>query len=404
MSEEVDPPSSEAPPAGIAADVRPPLPRNVVLLGWASLGNDVASEMIFPLLPRYVVQVLGGGAVTLGLMEGLADFAAALLKLWSGWWSDRVGDRKGFVVAGYSIAALGRPLLALATAPWQAVAIRVGDRIGKGLRTAPRDAVIAESTPEAQRGAAFGFHRAMDHLGAAIGPLLAMLCLALFPDRLRLIVGLSLVPGLFVVALVVFGLAPQPPKIAAGKRFSLRLTGFDRRFRGLLAASALFALANSSDLFLLAWAAAQGLSEPLVPLLWLGLSLVKSGGTLLAGRAVPRWGARRMILVGWLLYATVYLLIGFAATAWQVCALVLVYGLFDALTEPAEKTLVASLAGEQAGQGFGWFHFTVGLAALPGNALFGWVYQTYSPTTAFAMAAGFAALAAVALATTVREA
>ena len=369
------------------------LPRNVVLLGWASLGNDVASEMVFPLLPRYVAEVLGGGAVTLGLMEGLADFAAALLKLWSGWWSDQAGDRKGFVVAGYSIAALGRPLLALATAPWQAVAIRVGDRVGKGLRTAPRDAVIAESTPEEQRGAAFGFHRAMDHLGAAIGPLLAMLCLALFPGNLRLILGLSLIPGLVVV-----GLAPQPPKVAAGKRFSWRLTGFDARFRRLLAASALFALANSSDLFLLAWASARGLSEPLVPLLWLALSLVKSGGTLLAGRAVPRFGARRMMLLGWLLYAAVYGLIGLATTAWQVVALVLVYGLFDALTEPAEKTLVARLAGDQAGQGFGWFHFMVGLAALPGNLLFGWVYET-SPTAAFSMAAGFAVLAAVVLAT-----
>ncbi|MFO0896669.1 MAG: MFS transporter [Pirellulales bacterium] len=381
---------------------RPRLPRNVVLLGWASLGNDIASEMIFPLLPRYVAQVLGAGAITLGVMEGLADFAAALLKLWSGWWSDRAGDRKGFVVAGYSIAALGRPLLALATAPWQAVAIRVGDRIGKGLRTAPRDAVIAESTPEAQRGAAFGYHRAMDHLGAAIGPLLAMLCLWLFPERLRLIVGLSLVPGLFVVALVVFGLAPQPPKIAAGKRFSLRLTGFDGRFRRLLGASALFALANSSDLFLLAWASARGLSEPLVPLLWLALSLVKSGGTLVAGRAVPKFGARRLMLLGWALYAVVYGLIGLANSAWQVVALVLVYGLFDALTEPAEKTLVARLAGDQAGQGFGWFHFSVGLAALPGNALFGWVYEAASPTAAFSMAAGFAALAAVVLAT-IRE-
>jgi MFS family permease len=382
---------------------RPRLPRNVVLLGWASLGNDVASEMIYPLLPRYVAQVLGGGAVTLGLMEGLADFAAALLKLWSGWWSDKAGDRKGFVVAGYSIAALGRPLLALATAPWQAVAIRVGDRVGKGLRTAPRDAVIAESAPEAQRGAAFGFHRAMDHLGAAIGPLLAMLCLWLFPERLRLIVGLSVLPGLAVVALVVFGLSAQPPKISAGASFSLRLTGFDRRFRGLLAASALFALANSSDLFLLAWAGAQGLSGTLVPLLWLGISLVKSGGTLVAGRAVPRFGARRMMLAGWTLYAAVYLLIGLATTAWQVVALALVYGLFDALTEPAEKTLVAHLAGEQAGQGFGWFHFTVGLAALPGNALFGWVYQAVSPPAAFTMAAGFAAAAAVVLIAVVRR-
>src|SRR5947207_2590638 len=198
---QLSPPSTTSPPS---------LPRNVKVLGLASLLNDVASEMIFPLLPDFLLTVLLGNRFALGVIEGAADSAASLLKLWSGGRSDRVGRRKGFVLFGYSLAALTRPHIGVIAAPWQLFAIRVGDRIGKGVRTSPRDALIADSTDPAIRGRAFGFHRAMDHLGAAVGPLLAAGFLALWPGQLRPLFLLTLLPGLTVLALLVFGLRETP--------------------------------------------------------------------------------------------------------------------------------------------------------------------------------------------------
>ncbi|MBI5759665.1 MAG: MFS transporter, partial [Planctomycetales bacterium] len=184
----------------------PSLPRNVKVLSLSSLVNDVASEMIFPLLPGFLLTTLGGNRFYLGIIEGLADSIASVLKLWSGGWSDRAGRRKDFIVFGYSLAALARPVIGLTTAPWQLLAIRLSDRIGKGVRTSPRDALIADSCDPSIRGRAFGFHRAMDHLGAAIGPLLAAGFLWLWPDQMRTLFMLTVLPGMLVVALVVFGL------------------------------------------------------------------------------------------------------------------------------------------------------------------------------------------------------
>ncbi len=195
------------------------LPANVKLLGVTSLLNDISSEMIFPLLPQFVVGVLGGTPENLGQIEGVADTVASLLKLWSGGWSDRAGRRRGFVIFGYALATLARPFVALATAPWHVLAARTGDRIGKGVRGAPRDALIADSTPERLRGRAFGFHRAMDHLGAAIGPVLASLFLYQWPDQMRTLFMLSVVPGLFIMALLVWKLK-EPPQVETRARHS----------------------------------------------------------------------------------------------------------------------------------------------------------------------------------------
>ncbi len=202
------------------------LPRNVVLLGLASLCNDIASEMIYPLLPRFLLTVLGGNLRQLGLIEGMAETVASLLKLGSGGWSDRAGGRKPFVVFGYALAALSRPLMGLARVPWHMFAIRVGDRTGKGIRTAPRDALIADSTAPGVRGRAFGFHRAMDHLGAAVGPLLAAAFLLAWPGRLRALFLLTLIPGLIVVALLVLGLRETPGARPPAERFRLTLAPF----------------------------------------------------------------------------------------------------------------------------------------------------------------------------------
>jgi hypothetical protein len=202
---------------------RPSLPRNVKVLGGASLLSDIASEMIYPLLPTFLLTVLLGNRFYLGVIEGMADSVASLLKLWSGGRSDRAGQRKGFILFGYTLATVTRPLIGLVVAPWQLFAIRVGDRIGKGVRTSPRDALIADSTAASIRGRAFGFHRAMDHLGAAIGPLLAAGFLWLWPDHLRTLFLLTAVPGLLVLALLVFGLREKPATAPPQERLSLNL-------------------------------------------------------------------------------------------------------------------------------------------------------------------------------------
>jgi len=374
------------------------LPRNVKLLGYASLINDVASEMIYPLMPQFLIGVLGGNRFHLGIIEGVADSASSLLKLWSGAWSDRAGRRKGFVVFGYLLAAAARPLIGVATAPWHLFAARAADRIGKGVRAAPRDALIADSTPRQIRGRAYGFNRAMDHLGAAIGPLLASAFLFVWPNELRTLFLLTIVPGLAVAALVVWGLKEQP--IATTKEPPrLALAPLGRNFRWYLAALAVFTLGNASDAFLLVRASELGVPTAMLPILWCAFHVVKSSGSLVAGRAVDRMGPRPLILVGWFVYAAVYLAFAMATEAWHVWALFLTYAVFFALTEPAERTLAAMLAGdEKKGLAFGWFNFAIGVAALPSSLIFGWIYEEFGAVAAFGWGASLALAAAALLA------
>jgi MFS family permease len=374
------------------------LPRNVKLLGTASLLNDVASEMIFPLMPQFLLTVLGGNRFHLGIIEGVADSVSSLLKLWSGAWSDRAGQRKNFVVFGYLLAAVARPLIGIVTAPWHLFAARTADRIGKGIRTSPRDALIADSTDPAIRGRAFGFHRAMDHLGAAVGPILAALFLLAWPGQLRLLFLLTLIPGIAVVCLLVFGLRETPVMSETKERLRLTLKPFDRNFKVYLLALVIFTLGNSSDAFLLVRAGELGVPTAFLPLLWCGFHIVKSSGNLLAGRLVDKLGPRPLIFVGWLMYAAVYVAFGLANVAWQIWALFLAYGVYFALTEPAEKTLVTMLVGvERKGLAFGWFNFAIGIAALPSSLIFGWLYQQFGSLVAFGWGAGLALLAAILL-------
>ncbi|MBI2477728.1 MAG: MFS transporter [Planctomycetia bacterium] len=377
---------------------RPPLHRNVKLLGWASCLNDIASEMIFPLLPQFLITVLGGNRFYLGIIEGVADSVASLLKLWSGAWSDRAGRRRGFVIFGYAIAAVARPLIGVVFAPWQLFVTRTGDRIGKGIRTSPRDAMIADSTVPEMRGRAFGFHRAMDHLGAAIGPVLATAFLWLWPGELRMLFLLTLLPGLIVVGLLVLGLRETTTTEPTGTRLQLTLRPFDRKFRLYLLALVVFTLGNSSDAFLLVRASELGIPTAMLPLLWFAFHIVKSGGNLLVGGLVDRVGPRWPLFAGWFIYAGVYIAFGLATTAWHAWSLFLVYGVFYALTEPAEKTLVANLVGpERKGLAFGWYNFAIGIAALPSSLIFGGLYEGFGPLVAFGWGASLALVAAVLL-------
>ncbi len=388
--------------ADLAVGARPPLPRNVKLLALTSLVNDIASEMVFPLLPNLLLGIFGYDykrvALALSYIEGTADAVASILKLFAGGWSDRTGRRKSWIVFGYSLAAIAKPVLALATYPWQVFACRVGDRLGKGLRTSARDAIIAESTPPAIRGWAFGFHRAMDHLGAAIGPLLATAFLYFWPTEYRTLFLLTAIPGTAVLAILIFGLREPPHTVTAGEPFVWSLRPFDRRFRTYLAALFIFSLGNSSDAFLLLRAQQLGVSPIWVPVLWFAFHVAKSVGNMLVGRFTEILGPRRLIIAGWAAYAVVYVGFALATEAWHAWALFLSYSIFYSLTEPPEKTLVAQLVpGPRTGLAYGWYNFAIGIAALPASLLFGVLYGEFGAAAAFVTGGGLAIAASAIL-------
>lgn len=392
----------DASPIASNEELPPPdtrtLPRNVRLLGVASLLNDIAGELVFPLIPAFI-QSLGAGPLALGAVEGVADTTASIVKLWSGGVSDRAGKRKSFIVVGYALAALARPVAALATVPWHLLVVRAADRFGKGVRSAPKDALVADSTAVETRGRAYGFTRSMDHLGAAVGPALAFAFLWMWPEQLRLLFLLTAVPGLAVVLMLWWGLRDRPIHTAADKGFQLSLAPFDRNFRVYLMALTIFTLGNATDAFLLLRAGELGVTPPIIPLLWGAFNLVKSVGSLVAGRAVDRFGPRPLIIGGWILYAVIYLAFSRATGAAEVWVFFLIYAMFHALTEPAERTLVANLvAADRKGLAFGWFNFAMGIAALPASLLFGWIYSDFGPGAAFVWSAMLALAAVVILA------
>jgi MFS family permease len=375
---------------------------NVLWLSVVSLLNDTASEMIYPLLPLFLVGTLGAGAAFVGVIEGMAESTASLLKLASGWWSDRVHRRKPLVVWGYSLATFARPLVGVTTAPWQVLVIRVADRAGKGIRTAPRDALLAESVPETHRGRAFGLHRAADHLGAVMGPLLASALLVLLANDLRVVFLLALIPGL--LALVVLwtrvGDVRTPGVAAATPAPIMFREVFHGRFRRFVFAISIFALANATDAFLLLRASELGVPVAAIPLLWGVLHVSKSVFSVPGGALADRAGARTALLAGWLLYALVSVGFALANTALHAWLLFMVYGLYFGLTESPAMALVASLSPSHVrGSAFGAYHFVVGVAALPASVLFGVLWQRYDPQTAFYVAAVLALLAAFALLT-----
>jgi MFS family permease len=380
------------------------LGRNVLALSAVSLFTDVASEMTYPLLPLFLRSVLGASATAVGAIEGAAESTAALLKLASGWWSDRVPRRKPLVVAGYTIASLIRPLIGIARSVSQVLAIRVTDRIGKGIRTSPRDALIADSVDPSIRGRAFGFQRAADHAGAVVGPLLAFALLRWAGLELRTVFLLTAIPGALAVATLLLGVKEVPrsqPASKAGEKSDLRAP-LGRRFWTYLGVLLLFTLGNSTDAFLLLRAGQLGVAAALVPILWAMLHVVKSLSSTPGGILSDRAGRRPLILAGWLLYAAVYFMFGRAHAQWQAWALFAVYGIYFGLTEGVEKALVADLvAPDRRGAAFGWYNLAIGIGALPASLLFGAIWDRWGSTTAFDFGALLALAAAIGLAVVV---
>jgi MFS family permease len=373
------------------------LGRNVLALSAVSLLTDVSSEMTYPLLPVFLATVLGASATSVGVIEGAAESTAALLKLASGWWSDRAPRRKPLVLLGYAIASAIRPLIGLAQSVSQVLAIRVTDRVGKGIRTSPRDALIADSVDPAIRGRAFGFHRASDHAGAVIGPLLAFAILRWSRLDLRTVFLLTAIPGALAVLTLLFGVREVPREKPAreGAAAGLKVP-LGRRFWAYLGVLLLFTLGNSTDAFLLLRAGQLGVAPALVPILWAMLHVVKSASSTPGGALSDRLGRKPLIVAGWLVYAAVYFAFGRASATWQAWALFAVYGLYFGLTEGVEKALVTDLVPpDRRGAAFGWYNLAIGLAALPASLLFGALWDRWGSSTAFDFGALLALAAAV---------
>jgi MFS family permease len=395
-SPEVSPPSHTAGKLGLS--------RNVLALGLISLLNDVSADMIYPLLPLFLTSVLGAGQAFVGLVEGLAESASSLTKLLSGWLSDRLGRRKRLVVVGYALSSLARPMVAFALAPWHVLAVRFSDRLGRGLRTSPRDALIAASTDPAVMGRAYGFHRSMDHLGAILGPLVAFGLLALLGgDRLRTVFLLAAIPGLLAILCLMLCVREIPGAPVTRRGQSALTPPMDPRLRRFYVIVALFTLGNSSDAFLLLRAQETGIAVAHLPLLWTVLHLVKATTGMPGGILSDLRGRRVAIIVGWLIYALAYLGFGLASAPWQMWGLVAFYGLYFGLTEGVEPALIADLVPqERRAFAFGLYHFCVGVVALPSSLLMGYLYQRFGPAPAFSLGAALAAASALLLATSLR--
>src|SRR5437870_1714282 len=388
---------------GVAGPPAPParLPRQVKLFGALSLLNDFASEMIYPLLPAFVTGVLGGGAEALGALDGAAEFAASFVKFGAGRLADRPARRGPLIVLGYAIAVVVRPLIGLTAAAWQVVGLRVVDRVGKGLRTPPRDALMADVTAPALRGRAFGLQRGMDHAGAVLGPLLAWALLSSGSANVRTVIAWSLAPGVAVLVLAVWavrGRAAEAAK-AAGAAFSSGdslppLPPPAARAAPALLAIAFFYLLRMPETLIILRSQQLGVPVAAVPLLWAAVHVVKSSSSFAGGAWSDRFGPGRTMWIGWVCYALLASGMALARTPAQAWGVFLALGVVWGLTESPERALVAESGGDRQGGGFGVYHGATGLAALAGGIGLGVLYQHVGAGAAFlASAAGGLVLA-----------
>ena len=380
---------------------KPRTEKGVWTLGWVSFLTDVSSDMIYPLLPNFLTRTLRAGPAAVGLIEGIAETTASFMKMISGRLSDRLPRRKPLVVAGYSLAAIVRPLVGIAASWTQVLAIRFADRVGKGIRTSPRDALLADLVPPERRGRAFGLQRAMDNAGAVAGPLVAAALLKFVLEDERSVFLLAAIPGVAAVLLMIFGVkeTPRPaPKPREAASPAAPAAPLPNRLRLVIGIFVLFTLASSTDAFLLLRAQDAGIAVWQLPLLWAFFNGVKAAIGVPGGALADRIGRTRTILAGWAIYAAAYAGFAFVRSPAAMWVLFAVYALFYALTEGAERALVADLApAHLRGKAFGAFHASVGLAALPASVLFGVWWKLLGPRVAFLIGASIALIAAACL-------
>ena len=372
------------------------LPRTIVVIGFVSLLNDFASEMVVPLIPLLLVTVLAAGPVALGLIEGVADTVSNLLKLWAGRRSDaQHRRRKPYVVAGYLLSNLARPLIGISGSWLTVLAVRVTDRIGKGVRTAPRDALISDAIQDGQAGHAYGFTRALDHAGAVLGALAAAAVVTWGTSRLDIVIALSAIPGVLAVALIAFGVQePARAGVPLMETAPLRWSALSDTTRRYLLVLVFFTLGKIPETFLLLRGHEIGMSVVELLLMWAAMHVVKAAISQQAGRHTDRVGRRPLILAGWMVYAITLFALAFVKQPHMLWAWSLALGFYFGLTEGAERALVRDLAAPaERGTAFGWFHMLVGLAAIPAGLLLGGLWAFYGVKLAFLVSATLAAVA-----------
>jgi len=358
--------------------------RNVFVLGLTSFLTDFSTELYYPLLPIFLTKVIGTGVMFVGVIEGVAESTASLLKLVSGWLSDRLNRRKALVIGGYTLSGLTRPIIAISTMGWHVLAARLIDRIGKGFRTAPRDVLIADSTDPDHRGKAFGFHRSMDHAGAVVGPLVAFILMKFIGEQYRTIFWLSSIPAILAIIVLAAFVKDIRRKDDGKKLPALTLKPFNQNFKIFLPIVILFTLGNSSDAFLILRAGNLGVATLLIPILWVVLHIVKMLSSMPGGIWSDKAGRRLVIITGWGVYSLIYLGFAFAKAQWHIWALFAVYGIYFGLTEGAEKAFVADLVpSDLRGTAYGIYNFAIGIAAFPSSSIMGFIWETFSPETAF---------------------
>ena len=371
--------------------------RNVFVSGLVSFFMDIGSEMIYPLVPLFLANLLGVNKSIIGLIEGIAESTASLLRVFSGWFSDRIGNRKWLMVTGYGISTVSRPIIAFATTWQHVLGFRFIDRFGKGIRTAPRDALIAESSKTSHFARAFSFHRSLDTMGAVIGPAIAFLLLGIFSNDYRKVFWLSIIPGIVAVLLIIFFITEkEKAPVTPSERSKLTLKHFDWKFKFFVFIAGIFAIGNSSDVFLILRAQQIGIPIIMIPIVYLLFNLIYSLSAIPAGIVADKFGKKRVILLGFLLFAILYYGFAVAEDTKTIWILFGFYGLFMGLTEGIQKAFLSTIIpSDFKATAFGIYNTVVGLAMFPASLIGGWLWDTISPSATFYFGAITATLSVI---------
>ncbi|WP_378540854.1 MFS transporter [Neobacillus cucumis] len=372
----------------------------ILVLGIVSLMTDLSSQMIVPILPLYLTSILHVQVGTLGIIEGIAESTASILKFFSGWMSDRFGKRKWLMVGGYGLSNLIKPFFALSSTWGQVLFIRFADRIGKGIRTSPRDAILADTTTKEERGKAFGFRRSMDTLGAALGPLVTYMILTLWNGSYQSVFWFSAIPGLVATLLLIFFLKDKrnqkTPPSSVKRLPKISFKGLHPRFVWFTLITLLFTIGNFSDAFLILRAKDVGMAAAYIPLTYFAYNIVTSIFSTPFGMISDRIGRRPVLITGYLMFALIYLGFGLVHTVSGIWVLFFVYGVYYATTEGIQKAYVSDMVPEgQRGMALGTFNALIGIAALPASVMAGFLWQSFGAFTAFGVSSILAIISAL---------